>query len=54
MQGKKKLKVQKGAYNYILNGDTFIDLENNIPFLYSDVNVEYEDEDNEINRGSVT
>lgn len=29
----------------MLNLDTFVDLENNIPFMYSDVNSEYDEND---------
>jgi hypothetical protein len=51
---EKEIMVRKGAYNYLLNGDTFLDLENNIPFLYSDVNSAYEDEDNTLSKSSVS
>lgn len=35
--GQKNLS-RVGGFNYMINKDTIIDLENNIPFIYSDVN----------------
>ena len=35
-----EIKVRKGEFNYILQEDTFIDLDTNIPFMFSDHNEE--------------
>ena len=34
----KDIKVSRGDFNYILQDDTIVDLQNNIPFLFSDYN----------------
>ena len=39
----------------MLNLDTFVDLENNIPFMYSDVNSEYDENDDfQMKKGTVS
>lgn len=41
--------MNRGTNNYILQDDTIIDLDNNIPFLYSDYNeLERKNEDTDI------
>lgn len=54
---KNDSEVNNGiqGFNFILNRDTFIDLEHNIPYIYSDVNAEHdEDEDTQMKKGKVS
>ena len=34
-QGNKIIEVNQGQSNYLMQGDMVINLENNLPFLYS-------------------